>query len=65
MQKLTYDQIDAMSSGEWLNYREDLIEDYYRRGHVLKPNPHCKQCDTINDYVCFDCECAQLEANHA
>ena len=52
--------IDKMTSDEWLSYRRDLIEEYYAAGNELIPNPECKQCDTINDYVCFDCECNQL-----
>ena len=58
----TYQDIDKMTSDQWLNYRDDLIDDFYAKGHRLTPNPECKTCDTINDYVCFDCECNQLEA---
>ena len=53
--------IDGMSSGEWLNYRDDLLEEFYRRGYVLKVNPACKDCDPINEYICFACECTQIE----
>ena len=53
--------IDAMTTSEWLNYRDDLLEDFYKRGHVLKPNPDCTHgCDPDNDYTCFACECFQL-----
>ena len=53
--------IDKMTSHEWINYRMDLIDDFYAKGYVLKPTIGCKQCDLVNDYVCFDCECNQLE----
>lgn len=53
--------IDAMTSNEWLAYRRDLLDDYYEAGNLLVANPECKQCDPDNDYVCFDCECCQIE----
>ena len=52
--------IEAMTSGEWLNYREDLVNEYYRRGNVLRPNIECRQCDPVNGYICFECELLQL-----
>jgi hypothetical protein len=52
--------IDAMTSNEWLNYRDDLLEQYYRMGKTLIPNHECKQCDPDDDYTCFECECVQL-----
>jgi hypothetical protein len=54
--------IDKMTSNEWINYRYDLIDDFYSKGYVLRPKIGCSQCDSDNDYVCFDCECNQLEA---
>jgi len=53
--------IDKMTSDEWLSYRRDLVERHYAAGHKLRPVIGCKQCDFINDYICFDCECNQLE----
>jgi hypothetical protein len=53
--------IDSMTSSQWLNYRDDLLEDFYRRGFVLKPNIHCKQCDIDDEYTCFECEVQQIE----
>jgi len=53
--------IDKMTSNEWINYRYGLIDQYLAKGLLLEPNPECKQCDVINDYICFDCECSQIE----
>ena len=53
--------IDKMTSDEWLAYRDDLIDSHYARGHKLIPNLKCKTCDVVNDYICFDCECNQLD----
>jgi len=53
--------IDKMTSDEWLAYRDDLIDSHYARGFKLTPNPDCNTCDVVNDYVCFDCECSQLD----
>lgn len=59
--------IDKMTSSEWISYRHDLIDQYYDAGNELIPNPECKQCDVPNDYICFECECQQLDKwrNHA
>ena len=54
--------VAKMTSNEWLNYREDLIDDFYAKGYVLKPTVGCSNCDEGEDYTCFDCECNQLEA---
>jgi hypothetical protein len=53
--------IDAMTSNEWLNYRENLLEDFYKQGHVLKPTIGCSCCDPDDGYTCFECECNQIE----
>jgi len=53
--------IDKMTSDEWLAYRDDLIDSHHARGHELTPNPECKACDVVNDHICFDCECNQLD----
>jgi hypothetical protein len=57
---MTYDQIENMSSGEWLSYRADKLTAFYELGKELIPDPECKQCDVFNDYVCFDCEVNQI-----
>jgi hypothetical protein len=54
------DEIEAMSSNEWLAYRRDLLETFNKRGGILRPTVGCSQCDTVNDYVCFECECEQV-----
>lgn len=54
--------IKNITNNEWLNYREDLIDDFYARGYVLKPTVGCSDCDIGEDYTCFACECNQLEA---
>lgn len=53
--------IDKMTIDEWLTYREDLLEDFYQKGFKLEPSVNCSNCDPINDYTCFDCECLQIE----
>ena len=53
--------IDKMTTSEWLNYREDLIDAHLAKGLPLVANPECKICDAINDYICFDCECYQID----
>ena len=53
--------IDAMTSNEWINYRLDLIDAHLAKGLPLEPNPECSECDVINDYLCFVCECHQIE----
>lgn len=56
--------IEKMTSGEWLAYREQKVDDFYARGNKLIPDPECGSCDVANNYVCFDCECFQLEKEH-
>lgn len=51
--------IDKMTTDEWLSYRRDKLQAFYESGKDLVPNPECRQCDFINDYVCFDCELNQ------
>jgi hypothetical protein len=53
--------IEKMTTSQWLNYRDDLIEDFYSKGFVLKPSIGCSQFDVINDYICFDCEDLQIK----
>ena len=53
--------IDKMTTGEWLNYRQDLIDAHLAKGLPLIPSPDCGSCDVANDYVCFDCECYQID----
>ena len=59
---MTYEDIDKMTGNEWLNYRDSLLESFYADGKELVANPYCKQCDVdFDNYVCFDCECMQIE----
>jgi hypothetical protein len=53
--------IEQMTTSQWLNYRDDLIDDFYSKGGVLKPKKGCSQCDIPNDYICFDHEDSQLK----
>ena len=53
--------IDSMNTSEWLNYRDELLEDFYKRGFVLNPNISCKQCNIEDEYTCFECEVYQIE----
>ena len=53
--------IDKMTTSEWLAFREEKIKAFFANGNEIKPNPDCKTCDVPNDYVCFACECCQLE----
>ena len=53
--------IEKMTANEWLNYREDLLEGFCKRGNVLKPTMGCSDCDPNDDYTCFFCECVQIE----
>ena len=53
--------IDKMTSNEWINYRLDLIDAHLAKGLPLEPNPDCSVCDVINDYICFECECHQID----
>jgi hypothetical protein len=53
--------IDTMTSSEWLNYRDSLLENYCKAGNVLLINNECKFCDSFNEYVCFECEVYQIE----
>ncbi len=53
--------IDAMTTDQWLSYREDRIEKFYASGKILKPTLGCNDCDIEEDYTCFACECNQLE----
>ena len=52
--------IEKMTSYEWINYRQDLIDAHLAKGLPLEPNPECSVCDVVNDYICFDCELHQI-----
>ena len=52
--------IEKMTSYEWINYRQDLIDAHLAKGLPLEPNPECSVCDVVNDYICFDCELHQV-----
>ena len=53
--------IEKMTTREWLNYREDLIDKHLAKGFPLIPSPDCGSCDVENEYICFDCECYQID----
>jgi len=53
--------IDKMTTTKWLNYREDLLDAHLAKGLPLIPNAECNHCDVVNDYLCFDCECLQID----
>lgn len=53
--------IEAMTTSEWLAYRDKKLDEFYAKGHELKPTPGCSDCDVPNDYVCFACELLQLD----
>lgn len=55
------DNIEFMTTNEWLAYRQQKLDEFYLRGNELKPSIGCKTCDTENDYVCFNCELIQME----
>jgi hypothetical protein len=60
--------IESMSSDQWLNYRDRLLDDYYKSGNVLKPTVGCSMCDVDEDDTCFQCEVFQIDQaifNHA
>lgn len=54
------DNIEFMTSNEWLAYRQQKLDEFYFRGNELKPRIGCSTCDIINDYVCFECELLQI-----
>ena len=53
--------IESMSLYEWIWYRDDQIADIEKTGKKLVPTVGCSQCDAVNDYVCFACECNFIE----
>lgn len=53
--------IESMTTDEWLAYRRQKVDEFYEKGHELKPDPDCSMCDVDNDYVCFGCELFQIE----
>jgi hypothetical protein len=50
--------IEKMSNHEWIDYRDNQREAFFRAGNVLTPGPDCQMCDI--EYVCFTCELFQL-----
>lgn len=52
--------IESMTTDEWLAYRRQKVDEFYEKGHELKPNPECSTCDLDNDYVCFEHELLQM-----
>jgi hypothetical protein len=51
--------IEKMSNDQFINYRENLLNEYLNKGYKLIPNIECAMCDT--DYTCFQCEIYQIE----
>jgi len=51
--------IEKMSNDDFINYRENLLNDYLNKGYKLIPNINCPMCDI--DYTCFQCEIYQIE----
>jgi hypothetical protein len=53
--------IEKMTSNEWINYRYDLVDKHLAKGKKLEPSIDCSYCDVVNDYLCFFCECNQID----
>lgn len=53
--------IESMTTSEWLDYRDQKLENFYAKGHKLVPTQGCSDCDPDEDYTCFACECLQIE----
>jgi hypothetical protein len=53
--------IGKMTRGEWLIYRDDLLDDFINRGNVLKPRINCGACDPRDQYTCLICEIDQVD----
>jgi hypothetical protein len=52
--------IEQMNTDQFINYREQLLDEYFNAGYVLTPNINCSTCDRDNDYTCFQCEIDQI-----
>jgi hypothetical protein len=50
-----------MTRLEWLNYRDELLDNYLKAGNILRPNVRCSACDPRDDYTCLICEIAQVD----
>jgi len=53
--------IDSMTNGAWLDYWDKLLYDFYAAGHELTADPECNTCGLEDGYVCFQCECVQID----
>lgn len=54
--------IEKMTSRQWLNYRDDLLNNWVKKGNVLTPNIYCADCNPADEYTCFICEINQVES---
>jgi len=54
--------IEAMGPTDWHDYRDALLDEYRKRGYVLRPTVGCCACDPSDDYTCLDCEINQVDS---
>lgn len=59
--KLNYQDIDNMTNDEWITYRENLSEEFFKKGGVFKPNVECDACDVGEGYTCLEDEIFQID----
>lgn len=52
--------IENMPRNEWLNYRDELLNEWQSAGNVLRPNIECRSCNPSDDYTCLICEIDQV-----
>ena len=46
-------------------YDDKIIYGYkYMNIDFIEPDKNCNQCDSINDYCCFECEHIQVKNKH-
>jgi hypothetical protein len=55
--------IEKMTHSEWIEYRENKLDEYLNNGNKIKFDLNCKTCDFENDYLCLDCELNLLDSN--
>lgn len=61
MKKMVPLDIEKMSCDEFIGYRRETLEELESLGYQLLPTAGCSTCDTVNDYVCFNCECLFID----
>jgi hypothetical protein len=52
--------IEKMTNDEWIDYREELLQEFLKKGGTLIPNPECCMCDAHEGYTCLEDEIFQL-----